>query len=90
MVIVLFNLERLFSRLGVFLMAVSLVPGFDNWRMSAYEDCCPVDSVRGMSSLVVSIVRGGGGAFAVAGVHPSVEGLCPFSFLLMWSASVLW
>ena len=70
MVMVLVILERLFSRLGVFLVVVSLVPSFDNWRMSAYEGCRPVNSVRGVSSLVVGIVRGGGGAIAVAGCIP--------------------
>ena len=57
MVIVLFILERFFLRLGVFLVAVTFVPSFDNWRMSAYEGCCPVDSVHGVSSLMVGIGR---------------------------------
>ena len=74
MVMVLFILERFFLRLGVFLVVVTFVPSFDNWRMSAYEGCCPVDSVHGVSSLMVGIVKEGGGAIAVAEVHPSVRG----------------
>ena len=67
---VLFILERLFSRLGVFLVVVPLAPSFDNWRMSSYEGCCSVDSVRGELSLVVVIVRGVAGQLQSRGCIP--------------------
>jgi len=70
MVVVISILERLFSRLGVFLVVVSLVPTFDNWKMYAYEGCCPVDSILGVSSLVVGIGRGVAGQLQSRGCIP--------------------